>query len=147
MKRILLTLLLAVASLAHGQEWLTDYDAALKLAKKQNRPVLMDFTGSDWCPPCMMLNRAVFQSKDFQTYAAEHLVLLKVDFPQRNPLPPAQTERNRALAVRYGVIQNSTLVVPSIILLHPDGSTAGKMDDLSYRPKSFIASLEKILKK
>jgi len=142
MKHMLFALMLAAASIAHGQDWLTDYNAALQQAKKQNKPVLMDFTGSDWCGGCILLQRRVFSTSDFKAYAAENLVLLKVDFPRRNPLPPAQATRNEALARHYGVDG-----FPTIIILHPDGTRAGVVDIRFNGPKGLISAVEKILAK
>jgi len=141
MKRILIALLLAVASFAYGQNWLTDYTAALAQAKAKNKPVLIDFTGSDWCGWCIKLDKEVFNTDEFKTYAAKNLVLLKVDFPKRTPLPPEQSARNTELAKRYGVQG-----FPTIILLHPDGTKAGEMGYQPGGPKAFISTMEKLSK-
>ena len=60
--------------------WLTDFEAAKAQARSENKMLLMNFTGSDWCPPCMMLQKAVFAKPEFATYAVKRLVLLEVDF-------------------------------------------------------------------
>src|SRR4051812_42316213 len=74
-------------SLANDDAWLTDLTKAKALAKKENKIVLMDFTGSDWCPPCKALHRNVLTAKEFTDFAKEKLVLVLVDFPTGKPLP------------------------------------------------------------
>ena len=64
-------------------EWLTDLPKALDKAKAENKMVLMDFTGSDWCPPCKALHKTVLTSPEFEAYAQTNLVLVEVDFPNR----------------------------------------------------------------
>ena len=62
--------------------WLTDLPKAQAQAKAEKKIVLMDFTGSDWCPPCKALHKNVFSTQEFQEYAAKNLVLVEVDFPR-----------------------------------------------------------------
>ena len=144
MKRFFLTLaaVLTLGSLASAEEWLTDYAKALGLAKTQNRPVLIDFTGSDWCGWCMKLDKEVFSMQDFKSYAAEKLVLLKIDFPRRKTLPAEESAQNRKLADQFS-IQG----FPSIIVLNPDGTKAGKLGYMPGGPKAFISALEKVTPK
>jgi len=141
MKRILLTVaaLATLGSWACATEWLTDYAQALTTAKAQNKPVVMDFTGSDWCGWCIKLDREVFSAADFKTYAAKNLVLLKVDFPRRTALPAQEQAQNDKLAAQYG-IQG----FPTVVVLKPDGSKAGELGYLPGGPKAFIAALEKV---
>ncbi|HEY5791901.1 MAG TPA: thioredoxin family protein, partial [Chthoniobacterales bacterium] len=97
MKTLLACSLLILATLpvfAGENAWFDNYDTALAQAKKENKPVLVDFTGSDWCPPCKMMDKEVFASTDFQTYAAKSLVLLRVDFPKLKPLSAELQKRN-----------------------------------------------------
>lgn len=144
MKRSILVILalMFLGPLAWAAEWLTDYNQALAAAKAQNRPLLMDFTGSDWCMGCIQLHRKVFSQPEFKAYADRNLVLLKVDFPHRKPLPVEQQMHNEQLANRYGV-----QVFPTLIILKPDGRKAGEM--MGYvpgGPKSFIAELERTIR-
>jgi thioredoxin-related protein len=143
MKRQLLTLgaLLVMSAFVSAAEWLTDYGQALKLAKEQNKAVLMDFTGSDWCGWCMKLDREVFSTSEFQNFADKRLVLLKVDFPRRRALPADQTAHNDRLASRFGV-----QAFPTIIVLRPDGSKAGQLGYEPGGPRRFIASVEKSIR-
>jgi len=78
-----LSLLLAVA--ASAEPWLTSWDAAAKQSKATGRPILMDFTGSDWCIWCKRLKSEVFDTDEFKKWASQKVVLLEVDFPQSVP--------------------------------------------------------------
>ena len=142
MKRFLFTLaaILMLGSFAAADEWLTDYAKALAQAKTQNRAVLIDFTGSDWCGWCMKLDREVFSLEDFKSYAAQKLVLLKIDFPRRKALPATETAQNQKLASQFK-IQG----FPTIVVLKPDGTKAGELGYLPGGPKAFIAELEKVV--
>ena len=144
MKRLFLTLaaILTLGSLASAEEWLTDYAKALAQAKTQNRPVLIDFTGSDWCGWCMKLDKEVFSLEDFKSYAAQKLVLLKIDFPRRKPLPAAEAAQNQKLANQFNVQG-----FPTVVVLKPDGTKAGELGYTPGGPKAFIAELEKVTPK
>lgn len=141
MKRFVLTIaaLLVLGTFASAAEWLTDYTQALHQAREQKKAVLIDFTGSDWCTWCMRLDREVFATAEFKSYAATNLVLLRVDFPRRNPLPAAQTAHNEKLAAQFGV--NS---FPTVVVLSPNGSKAGKLGYQAGGPRRFISSVEKL---
>ena len=96
-------------------DWLTDFDAAQARARSENKPLLIDFTGSDWCPPCIRLRKQVFSKLEFADYAAKNLVLLEVDFPKRKTLPPTQQAANDTVARKFGVEG-----FPTLILLSPE---------------------------
>jgi thiol-disulfide isomerase/thioredoxin len=105
-----LSLLAAVLSSAEPV-WLTDLDAAKAQGVKENKPVLVDFTGSDWCPPCKALHKAVFESPEFAE-AAKGYVLVELDFPRTISQPPELKAKNREWQQKYAV--NS---FPTVLLL------------------------------
>jgi protein disulfide-isomerase len=142
MKRILLTAaaILTLGSFASADEWFTDYAKALLQAKAQNKPVLIDFTGSDWCGWCMKLDKEVFSMDDFKAYAAQKLVLLKIDFPRRKELPAPEKAQNEKLASQFSVRG-----FPTVIVLKSDGSKAGELGYTPGGPKAFISQLEKVI--
>src|SRR5947209_4624292 len=82
---LVLTGLVAARTWAADSDWLTDLPKALGKAKAEKKLVLMDFTGSDWCPPCKALHKNVLSSKEFEGYAQTNLVLVLVDFPRSKP--------------------------------------------------------------
>ena len=100
-------------AIAESPIWLTDYAAAKEQALKENKALLLNFTGSDWCPWCIKLDHEVFASAAFQDYARQHLVLVKVDFPSRRELPAAERQQNEQLAARFGIEGFPTVIVLS----------------------------------
>ena len=120
-------------------DWLTDFDAAQARSRAENKPLLIDFTGSDWCPPCMRLRKEVFSTPEFADYAAKNLVLLEVDFPKRKTLPPAQQAANDALALQFGVEG-----FPTILVMSPGGKILGQLGSVGGCAMAFIAELERL---
>ncbi len=92
-------------------EWTMDYEAALKLAKKKDLPVMLNFTGSDWCHWCIQIEEKVFSKSAWQDYAKSNAVLVTIDFPRRSELPEQIVARNERLQIEYGVEGYPTLVV------------------------------------
>lgn len=91
--------------------WITDFPQALEYAKELERPVLINFTGSDWCSWCIKLNKEVFTQEAFLNYAKANLVLVKIDFPSKIQLPPAVKKANDALAGEFDVKGYPTIVL------------------------------------
>src|SRR5690242_722587 len=97
LKRLLAAAVLFVAAmpaLAAETEWLTDVPAAIARAKSEHKVVLLDFTGSDWCPWCIKLKGEVFETPEFAAFAKENLVLVEVDFPHSKPQSAEQKQAN-----------------------------------------------------
>jgi len=146
MKRIILTVCMvgALNFLACAEEtgWLTNLAKAQAQAKAEQKLVLMDFNGSDWCPPCKALRKNVLSSPEFVEFAKKHLVLVDVDFPRNHEQDPAQKKANQALATKYNIEG-----FPTVIVLNSDGKqlkkTVGYDDET---PKAYIAELEKLTK-
>jgi len=100
--------------------WHDNVDEALKIAQKENKTVLLNFTGSDWCIWCKRLNDEVFSKDEFAAYADKNLVLVKVDFPREKEQTAETRYYNQQLAAQYRVEG-----YPTIILLRKDGSELG----------------------
>jgi len=97
--------------------WLTDYDSAISLAKKEKKNVLVYFTGSDWCSPCKMLKKDLFESEDFKKLSEEY-VLLKVDIPRnKDLLTPEQYSHNKGVLSKL----NKKGIFPLLVALSPRG--------------------------
>lgn len=103
-------------------EWLTDYDKAVAKAKAENKSILLKFEGSDWCPPCMKLNKDVIATDTFQTAADDSLVLLLADFPRKTKLPEEQQAHNDKLARKFGLE-----AFPTVVLIDAEGKVQGKL--------------------
>jgi len=119
--------------------WRSDFPGALKQAQSENKQVLLDFTGSDWCPWCIKFDQDVLSTPRFAAYAGQNLELVKVDFPRHTPLPADQQRANDALAQRFGVDG-----YPTYVLLNSAGQEMGRqVGYLDGGPNPFIAKLEK----
>lgn len=92
--------------------WIPTYKEALKKSKKEKKPVLIYFTGSDWCGPCKLLDKNLFHTEKFRTLADKYLILLEVDIPRRvDLLSPDKMKENRILQKKYSVNSFPTLMV------------------------------------
>ena len=100
-------------------EWRLNIEEAKQAAADKGAPILMVFSGSDWCRPCIQMRQEVWNNPVFQEYAKESLVLLELDFPARkkNKLSPEQTAHNEALAEEY----NPKGEFPTAVLIGPEG--------------------------
>jgi thioredoxin-related protein len=105
MKTLLRTFAVLVASaslsLAAAEGWMTDWEAAKAKAKAENKPILINLTGSDWCTWCIKIEKEVFSTKEFQEFAAKHLVLMEADFPKKKELPAELKKQNAELKKQY----------------------------------------------
>lgn len=134
---------LAVSLHAEGN-WLIDAKQAKEQAAKDGKPVLMDFTGSDWCPPCKQLKSKVFDSQAFKDYAAKNLVLLELDFPSDKKKVSKETKaQNDQLSKEYKITG-----YPTIIVLDKDGKEVGREVGYSGEsPAEYIKKIEGFLAK
>ena len=122
--------------------WLTDLAKAQAKAKSENKLVLMDFTGSDWCPWCIKLNKEVFSTTEFQEYAGKNLVAVEVDFPRTKAQTAELKKANKELQEKYKIEG-----YPTVIVLNSDGKKIGELGYQPGGPKPFIAELEKLKEK
>lgn len=99
-------------------DWETDYGKALAKAKAENKQVLLDFSGSDWCGPCIQMRKQVFSQAKFRAYADKNLVLVEVDYPQRKKQSAELKKQNEKLSKQYGIDEKG---FPTIVLLDPSG--------------------------
>lgn len=126
----------ATAAAASGT-WTTDYPTALKQAAQENKKVFLLFTGSDWCGWCKRLDKEIFSTTEFKTYAAESLILVKLDFPKSLPQSGALKAQNRKLAEKHG-IQG----YPTIIVLDSTGKKIGELGYMEGGPAGFVKALQ-----
>jgi thioredoxin-related protein len=114
MKFIALLLLFVIPA-----QWEPDFENAKKIAKDKHELILLNFSGSDWCGPCIMLRKDYIDSNAFQEMAKDNLVMVNADFPRKkkNQLSPEQIKRNEALAERY----NKQGQFPYTLLLDANG--------------------------
>ena len=95
MIRLVSLLLLLCSFLPSPDGWTSDFDEARALATKHEKLILLNFSGSDWCLPCMRLRKDVFETQEFRAYASENLVLVNADFPRqkKNKLPAEKSKQ------------------------------------------------------
>lgn len=114
-------LVLTFAISAFAGEWMTDYKAALALSKKTGKPILADFTGSDWCGWCIKLHKEVFDTPEFSKWAKSNVILLELDYPRSKPQSAAIKKQNGELVNKYQ-IQG----YPTILFLNSKGDKLGE---------------------
>lgn len=122
-------------------EWTMDVVAAKKLAKEKHLPILINFTGSDWCGWCKLMDKNVFSQEGWKTYATQNLVTVFIDFPRNKELVPEKlVDSNKALSKQFGVQG-----YPTYILLASDGEKQlGKLGaSREATPESFIRDIKK----
>lgn len=122
-------------------KWETDFEVAKKRAKDENKDLLLDFTGSDWCGWCIRLNKEVFDKPAFKEYAAKKLVMVELDFPRKKKLSAKETEQNEKLAKEFDVSG-----FPSVILLNSRGKVVGRTGYQEGGPEKYIEHLKEMLK-
>ncbi len=129
--------LLGLSSARSEATWLTDFQTAQAEAKAGQKLLLVDFTGSDWCPWCIRLNREVFSQPEFEEFAKGNLVLLTVDFPRAKPLSDEVRKQNEELAQRFSISG-----FPTVVVLNSEGKQVGLLGYLPGGPKAFISALK-----
>lgn len=137
MKKFLITSLFTLLGLSSlfAQDWQTDFSKAKEIAKNEKKPIVLVFQGSDWCGPCIKLDREVWSTAEFKEYSKKHFVMLKADFPKRskNSLSKEQQEKNNALAEKY----NKRGYFPFVVVLNANGDVKGSTGYKNMEPIQF----------
>jgi len=143
MKRFLAVMaaLVVCGGAVAAEGWLTDFDKAKEAAKTNNRHILIDFSGSDWCGWCIKLDKEVFSQQAFKTYAEEHLVLMLADFPNDKSKQSAHVQKqNKKLAEEFGVRG-----FPTVFLLSPEGKVVGRTGYQPGGPEAYVKHIKEII--
>lgn len=135
----LLTITIFLFSNANAQEntskelnWIANFDSAKKIAKTENKPILIFFTGSDWCGICKILDKDFLSSDKFKAIAEEKLVLYKADFPRRTDIVnDTQKQVNLTLDTKYSKTRNKRSF-PTIVFINADGTELGFIESYNY---------------
>lgn len=124
---------------AFAQDWQTNIDTAKALAKKGNHNIILVFQGSDWCAPCIKLDKEIWSTAKFQELAKNHFVMLQADFPKRkkNQLSDSQTAHNGKLAEKY----NPNGYFPYVVVLSPEGKVLGSIGYEKSTPEDYFKKL------
>jgi thioredoxin-related protein len=126
-------------------KWTMDFDAAKKVAAEKKLPIILNFTGSDWCGWCKLMEEQVFTKEEWSKYAKENIMMAFIDFPEDDTLVPEKyVERNQALYMKYDISG-----YPTYIILDSDGTTKlGQLGaDQDKTPEIFIGEIKKALSK
>lgn len=120
--------------------WSTDLEKAFEQAKKEKKPLLVEFTGSDWCPPCIAMRKNVFSKKEFLDAAGKKFILVELDFPKGDK---ELKEKNDPYAEKYNIEG-----FPTVILFDPAGKEFDRFFASEY-PKTdlFLKHLDEALAK
>ena len=110
----------------NGVVWYSNLEDAIKVAKKENKPILLQFSGSDWCRWCIKLNQEVFFTKEFADYAKDNIVLVNLDYPRSIPQSEKTRAYNEAMLRKYGIRG-----FPTVLLLDKNGNVVRQT---GYRP-------------
>ncbi len=149
MKKALLlasaALLSTTFSYAASEGWITDFEAAKKQAAEEKKDIILDFTGSDWCPPCKMLNEQVLSKEAFLKGVRQKYILVELDFPRGEDLVKAQGE---AQAAANAKIRDSYKIqgYPTILLTDAQGRPYAKTGFQPGGPEKYLAHLSELQK-
>ncbi len=144
MKNLVLGLLLFVGCQGFSQTWGTNIDEAKKQAAEQNKHILLVFSGSDWCGPCIKLDKNIWQSEEFKKDAKKNWILVKADFPKKkaNQLSPELTESNNQLAEKYNKDGN----FPFVVVIDKTGKVMGMTAYKNIDAQQYIEELHELAK-
>jgi thioredoxin-related protein len=136
MKYLLYSLFFTFSLSISAQNWGSDLSEVKATASQEDKQILLVFSGSDWCAPCMKLEKNVWQTEVFKKHSKDNLVLLKADFPSRkkNQLPQEQQDKNNALAEQY----NPKGYFPFVVLLDANGKVLNQLGYKSLEPQAYI---------
>ena len=138
LKHLLILGAVFIAPFSHGAIWLNDLNAAKAQAAREGKTVMINFTGSDWCPWCVKLKQEVFAQPDFDAYASRALVLVEIDFPKRKPLSAAMQKANSDLTREYRIDG-----FPALVFLNSKGKEVSRG---GYEPGGTKPFLQKLVK-
>lgn len=153
MRRIFVFAFLLVSALSFGQEemyqlnWLTNLEEAKSISQDENKNILIYFTGSDWCTPCVALKKDFFQTEVFSEKSKD-FVLVKIDYPRRSDIITAEQKTyNKKVIAKY----NTDKTFPKLLMLNSNGREIGKLSGYSsyntYKDTSHhIAFVDKFAK-
>ena len=137
--KFIFILLILFSLKSFAQDWQTNFDKAKKIASTNNHNIVLVFQGSDWCAPCIKLDREIWSTQEFKNLAKEHFVLLQADFPKRkkNKLSTEHKQHNNALAKKY----NPNGYFPYVVVLKANGETLGSIGYEKTTPELFFKKL------
>ena len=145
MRKLLLLITLSISHFIVAQEWNYNFDDAKKQASEQDKNIIIVFSGSDWCAPCIKLDKTIWQSQAFKNEAEKLWIVVRADFPRKkaNALSKEQTDHNRKLAEKF----NGEGSFPLVVILDKNGKVLGKMGFKNVSPEEYIKMIHAIDRK
>lgn len=140
MKQYLLICLFSITQISFSQQ-VNTLESSLTKAKQEHKKVLLYFSGSDWCAPCIKFKKTFIQNEAFQSFASENLIVVNADFPRlkKNALSEEQTTENEKLADKY----NANGIFPLVLVLDENGKVIKKWEKLPDETiDTFLAQLK-----
>jgi protein disulfide-isomerase len=131
----------AAAKVEAHSGWITDYEKAMEMAKAENKHILINFSGSDWCGWCIRLDKEVLSQQAFKDFADENLVLMLADFPRdKSKQSDALKKQNEKLAEKYGVRG-----FPTVFILDPEGNVIDKTGYQEGGAEAYVDYISKVI--
>jgi thioredoxin-related protein len=145
MKKTFLFFFLLITTLGFSQNWKTNFEDAKVQAATENKNIVLVFSGSDWCGPCIKLDKNIWQSDAFKKESAKKWVLVRADFPKKkaNQLSDELTTSNKKLAEKYNKEGN----FPLVVVVDSNGKVIGKTGYANVEPEDYITILHGLEKK
>ena len=145
MRKLILGLLLFTSIFIQAQNWQSNFEQAKEIATKEGKNIVLVFSGSDWCAPCMKLEKNIWNSEEFKAEAQQNWIIYKADFPKKkaNQLSEELTQQNKQLAEKY----NKGGSFPLVVLLDSYGKVLGMTGFKNSSPQEYINLIHSFDKK
>lgn len=139
MKMSLLIISILSSYTLSAQNWILDINEAKENASETNKKIVLVFQGSDWCAPCIKLDKEIWSTEEFKKYADTHFIMLQADFPRKrkNALSEEQQQKNNLLAETY----NKKGHFPFVVVLNSKGNVLGESGYIKTNPSSYISHI------
>ena len=138
MKKLIVIVLILFIQNLHSQQstlnWHTDLNKAVKISISENKPMMLFFTGSDWCGWCIRLKKEVFNYPEFEAWTKDNVVLVELDFPRRKTIDPKILNQNRELARIFGVSG-----YPTVWFVNPQKLDTNKLNFIKLGKLGYLA--------
>ncbi len=144
LKKEVVILLFFLSATVFSQDWKPSYKEALTCSKEEDKPIILVFSGSDWCAPCIKLDKTIWQSKEFIAFSKDNYILYRADFPRKkaNKLSDDLIAQNNALADKF----NAKGYFPLVVVLSPQQKILGTTGYKKLPPEAYISLLSSLIK-
>ena len=138
MKKLIVIVFILFIQNLHSQQstlnWHTDLNKAVNISISENKPMMLFFTGSDWCGWCIRLKKEVFNYPEFEAWTKDNVVLVELDFPRRKTIDPKILNQNRELARIFGVSG-----YPTVWFVNPQKLDSNKLNFIKLGKLGYLA--------